>query len=137
MGRTRIVKGTYRKISAKGHSMYSNESIITTAGKEVTETGMKNGVSYSNPLKFVSNEVSVLKCPKCSEAITSKLIRKTLGVKTLSRKQTTIIDSFLPYRNKYKSNFGLDTCLRKAHFIAQIALESANFSTFEEGEEWW
>jgi len=120
MGRTRIVKGTYRKISAKGHSMYSNEGIITTAGKEVTETGMKNGVSYSNPLKFVSNEVSVLKCPKCSEEITSELIRKTLGVKTLSKKQTTIIDSILTYRNKYKSNFGLDTCLRKAHFIAQL-----------------
>jgi hypothetical protein len=49
MSRTRIVKGTYTKISHSGHNMYSNESIITTAGKEVTETGVKKGVSYGNP----------------------------------------------------------------------------------------
>ncbi|MCD9856794.1 hypothetical protein LUD75_18870 [Epilithonimonas sp. JDS] len=49
MSRTRIVKGIYTKISAKGHSMYSNESIITTAGKQITETGIKKGVTYGNP----------------------------------------------------------------------------------------
>ena len=34
--------------------------------------------------------------------------------------------------NKYRQNLGLDTCLRKAHFIAQIALECKSFTTFEE-----
>lgn len=76
------------------------------------------------------------KCPNCSEEITSELIRKTIGSETLSQKQQAIINSFLPYLNRYRKDFGLNTCLRKAHFIAQIALESANFSTFEEGEEW-
>ncbi|WP_265429373.1 hypothetical protein [Chryseobacterium sp. YIM B08800] len=65
------------------------------------------------------------------------MIRETIGSEALSKKQVTVINSFLPYLNKYRNNFGLDTCLRKAHFIAQIALESADFSTFEEGEEWW
>lgn len=49
MSRTRIVKGTYTKISQEGHSMYSNENIITTAGNLITETGVKDGVSYGIP----------------------------------------------------------------------------------------
>ena len=49
MSRTRIVKGTYTKISAKGHNMYSNENIITTAGKFVTEEGTEKGLSLGLP----------------------------------------------------------------------------------------
>ncbi|WP_250252802.1 hypothetical protein [Chryseobacterium sp. Marseille-Q3244] len=49
MSRTRIVKGSYTKISQEGHSMYSNENIITTAGNSITEIGVKNGVSYGEP----------------------------------------------------------------------------------------
>jgi hypothetical protein len=41
--RTRIVKGTYTKISQEGHSMYSKENIITSAGESVTETGVGQG----------------------------------------------------------------------------------------------
>lgn len=74
------------------------------------------------------------KCPKCSEEFTSELIRKTLNISVLSNQQQTVISSIIPYLNKYRQNFGLDTCLRKAHFIAQIALESSRFTTFEESE---
>lgn len=49
MSRTRIVKGTYTKISQEGHSMYFKTNIITTAGKSITEVGEKNGVSYNEP----------------------------------------------------------------------------------------
>ncbi|MDW8548944.1 hypothetical protein NG800_008475 [Epilithonimonas ginsengisoli] len=49
MSRTRIVKGIYTKISAKGHSMYSNESIITTASNFVTEEGTEKGLSIGLP----------------------------------------------------------------------------------------
>ena len=49
MSRTRIVKGTYTKISGGGHSMYSKGSINSTAGKQVTENGSSNGVLYNNP----------------------------------------------------------------------------------------
>ncbi|BAP30292.1 uncharacterized protein CHSO_1255 [Chryseobacterium sp. StRB126] len=51
MSRTRIVKGTYTKISQEGHSMYSNANIITDAGAAITETGVENGVSYGDPKK--------------------------------------------------------------------------------------
>lgn len=49
MSRTRIVKGTYTKISQEGHSMYSKGNIITSAGESVTETGVEQGVKYGDP----------------------------------------------------------------------------------------
>lgn len=49
MSRTRIVKGSYTKISAKGHNMYSQENISTTASKLVTEEGTKKGLSLGMP----------------------------------------------------------------------------------------
>lgn len=49
MSRTRIVKGTYTKISEGEHNMYAKESIITSAGETVTETGVGKGVRYGDP----------------------------------------------------------------------------------------
>lgn len=49
MSRTRIVKGTYTKISEKGHSMYSNENIVTNATRTVTEEGTENGLYWGPP----------------------------------------------------------------------------------------
>lgn len=49
MSRTRIVKGTYTKVSEKGHSMYSNENIVTNATKTVTEEGTEKGLYWGSP----------------------------------------------------------------------------------------
>lgn len=49
MSRTRIVKGTYTKISGGGHTMYTKGSINSSAGKQVTEKGSTVGVSHNNP----------------------------------------------------------------------------------------
>lgn len=49
MSRNRIVGGRYTKISQHGHSMFSKTDITTSAGKSVTETGAKEGVTYSTP----------------------------------------------------------------------------------------
>ncbi len=61
MSRTRIVKGTYTKISQEGHSMYSNSNIITHAGASVTETGEEGGVSYGGPKSPPAGEIKA-KC---------------------------------------------------------------------------
>ena len=61
MSRTRIVKGTYTKISHEGHSMYSNANIITNAGAAITETGEKDGVSYGDPKNPPAGEIKA-KC---------------------------------------------------------------------------
>lgn len=49
MSRTRIVKGTYTKVSEKGHSMFSNENIVTTASHTVTEDGTESGLFLGSP----------------------------------------------------------------------------------------
>lgn len=56
MSRTRIVKGTYIKISQEGHSMFSNANIITNAGAAITEIGVNNGVTYGDPKKTAAIE---------------------------------------------------------------------------------
>lgn len=60
MSRTRIVKGTYTKISQEGHSMYSKENIITSAGESVTETGVGQGVKYGDPKSPPKSEKRVI-----------------------------------------------------------------------------
>ncbi|WP_343687785.1 hypothetical protein [Chryseobacterium gleum] len=49
MSRTRIVKGTYNKISHENHNMYSQESIISRAMKWISEKGNAKGVSHNTP----------------------------------------------------------------------------------------
>ncbi|WP_336703850.1 hypothetical protein [Chryseobacterium indologenes] len=49
MSRTRIVKGTYTKISQEDHNMYSQESIISRAMKWISEKGNAKGVSHNTP----------------------------------------------------------------------------------------
>ncbi|WP_333853324.1 hypothetical protein [Epilithonimonas sp.] len=61
MSRTRIVKGKYTKLSLKGHSMYSNENIVTTASDFVTEKGEEKGVSYGDPSKSSAGKINA-KC---------------------------------------------------------------------------
>lgn len=60
MSRTRIVKGTYNKISQEGHSMYSKENIITSAGESVTETGEANGIKYGGPKSPPKSEKRII-----------------------------------------------------------------------------
>lgn len=105
---------------------------------EITDSGQR-----SEPAEVVTPGAPIpkkaddpYKCEHCEEEFTIDLIRKTIGLAKLSKKQTEIIDSVLPYLNKYRKDFGLDTCLRKAHFIAQIGVESADFDTFSEYESY-
>ena len=51
MSRTRIVKGTYTKITGGDHNMYAKGNIVSTAGKSINEVGKENGVNYGEPKK--------------------------------------------------------------------------------------
>lgn len=74
-------------------------------------------------------------CVYCDDKITFEQIKSSIGGK-LSAKREANIKKVLPYINKYREDFGLDTCLKKAHFFAQVIHESNKFSTFEEYETW-
>ncbi len=61
MSRTRIVKGTYTKISQEDHNMYSQESIISRAIKWISEKGDAKGVSHGTPSNPPAPEIKA-KC---------------------------------------------------------------------------
>lgn len=49
MSRSRIVGGSYTKVSKGNHQMFSEESIVSSAGKKVQQKGANEGVSHGTP----------------------------------------------------------------------------------------
>ncbi|MBV7531726.1 PAAR-like protein [Chitinophaga sp. sic0106] len=72
-------------------------------------------------------------CTACGEPVTMAQIRQmsvdARGTPFL--KDDRIIREALPFLNQYRHEFRLDTCCRKAHFLAQLVTET-RFSTLEE-----
>ncbi|MBL4746285.1 MAG: hypothetical protein JKY08_07940 [Flavobacteriaceae bacterium] len=93
-------------------------------------------LEYEGKVITLTTTTALYKCAHCSEEITLKQVQESIGTKKLTSTQTKNINDVLIYMNKYRANFGLDTCLRKAHFIAQVCHESNRFKKFEEGEKW-
>ncbi len=102
---------------------------------EITDSGQRSEPAEVPPGAPLPKKDEIYKCEHCEAEFTSDLIKDTIGAKTLTAKQKEIIDSILPYLNQYRKDFGLDSCLRKAHFVAQIGVESAHFKTFAEYED--
>lgn len=70
-------------------------------------------------------------CPRCKNDITLKQIKGIcVGKKDKNGKETslikddTFIKSALPYLNEYRKKAGINTCITKAHFLAQISQET-------------
>lgn len=63
----------------------------------------------------------------CTTDLTLEQLRKICTVRDKST-----LENILPHLNKTLKNYKITTCLRKAHFIAQLAHESAEFKYNEE-----
>lgn len=97
-----------------------------------TVTQSDNSGNSSTTEGLVMDDYS---CQYCDDEFTLEQIKESIGG-TISQKRIDNINSILPYLNKYRLNFNLDTCLKKTHFIAQVIHESNKFETFEEYEKW-
>lgn len=72
------------------------------------------------------------KCTHCSEEITLEQIKYVMTGKTDGKiTDEANLKKVLEFLNKYRTDYKLDTCLRKAHFIAQVGAESRFKSTYE------
>nr|WP_295870678.1 hypothetical protein [uncultured Chitinophaga sp.] len=69
------------------------------------------------------------KCPHCKDDITLAQIK---AITTIDAKNEAMVTKLLEYLNLYKADHKIDTCVRKAHFIAQALHESGSFSVLEE-----
>lgn len=84
---------------------------------------------------------AICKCPNCNKDITLDEIKSICSKKDkngvekcfLDQKQLSNIEALLPYLNKYRGIAHINTCMRKAHFIAQVFAET-KFYKFEEND---
>lgn len=79
------------------------------------------------------------KCPNCDKDITLEEIKKICVSKPNKKgeekclvESDTVIIAALPYLNEYRKKIGINTCIRKAHFLAQISQET-KFYDMQEG----
>lgn len=100
-------------------------------GKNTFTISFDDGTTKSVSIEIVDDYV----CKYCDDEITLDQIKKTIG-RAVGSSQITNINKVLPFINKYRKDFGLDTCLKKAHFLAQITHESDKFNSLEEYERW-
>jgi predicted chitinase len=66
-----------------------------------------------------SEEVKEGKCPNCEKDITWNEIKEIFGDSDKDFRMDCV-----NWINKYKLNFGINTCAKKAHFLSQIAAET-------------
>ncbi|GAA4153551.1 hypothetical protein GCM10022217_09430 [Chryseobacterium ginsenosidimutans] len=71
------------------------------------------------------------KCPNCEKDITLSEIKAICvdkknkkGIEKCLIEDDKMIKAALPFLNKYRKKVGINTCIRKAHFLAQISQES-------------
>jgi predicted chitinase len=129
----------------------SDQEIITTNSPPPSETPsileqiavkIKNVLGLDELMGDDSNKTSVIdgsdeeeegKCSNCDKDITLDEIKK-ICVDSNGRcsiGDLTMITAALPYLNKYRKKVGINTCIRKAHFLAQISHESKFYSLQE------
>ena len=83
-----------------------------------------NLLSYKNtPLTIKEVEL----CKYCKEEITIEQIKHIEP-----NVDEVLAKNIIKYLNKYRKDYKLDTCLRKAHFISQCLVESNKFTTLKE-----
>ena len=65
-------------------------------------------------------------CPRCNKDVTLEEIKRICVDEkgNCLIKDTTMIAAALPYLNQYRKKVGINTCVSKAHFLAQIAGET-------------
>lgn len=137
MSRLRIVGGIITKTTVGAHNMYSEENIVFNSGKTITEVGEENGITFGEPkdapeIKNKTEKVEPYKCTHCEEEITLEQIKYVMTGKIDGKiTDEANVKKVLEFINKYRTDYKLDTCLRKAHFIAQVGAESKFKSTYE------
>ena len=100
-------------------------------GINTFKIAFEDGFTKSISIEIVDDHV----CKYCVDEITLDQIKKTIE-ETVGSNQITNINKVLPFINKYRKDFGLDTCLKKAHFLAQVTHESDKFKSLQEYERW-
>ncbi|SHL95044.1 PAAR-like protein [Flavobacterium chilense] len=102
---------------------------------KITDCGQRNLITNIDTIGAPvpsPKEIAPFKCTYCEEEITLKQIRYVITGKVDGKlNDESKVKEIIELLNKYRIDFKLDTCLRKAHFISQVGAESKFESTYE------
>lgn len=100
---------------------------IITSIESIEYEGKKIKIS-EQAKKSTFTHIIKAPCPHCAEEITLEQV-----IHVVKDANKVMVKKLLIYLNKYRKEFKLDTCLRKAHFIAQVGAETEFQSIKESG----
>lgn len=69
------------------------------------------------------------KCPRCNAALTTDQL-----IKIFPRASTALLQTVADTYNRFMERTGMNTCWNKAHFFAQVAIESGEYLRVKDGE---
>lgn len=95
---------------------------------------MKGVIGVGKEKEKNANDTKKDKCPNCDKDITLEEIKRICADKNgkCLIKNDVMIIAALPYLNEYRKKVGINSCLTKAHFLAQISQET-KFYRLQEG----
>lgn len=111
--------------------------VVDTSTQEIDPIPGNRPVTTGDP--EVKKDNKETKCPRCDKDITLEEI-KNICVNSKGKciiKDEKLIKAAIPYLNQYRRKVGINTCISKAHFLSQIALESKFYSTEENFNYYW
>ena len=100
---------------------------------EITDSGLRSEpAEVIAPGAPIPPETDEPKCKHCDEEITLEQVKFIITGKEDGKiAEEDNAKKILVLINKYRKNYKLDTCLRKAHFLAQVGAESKFKNTIE------
>lgn len=111
--------------------------VVDTSTQEIDPIPGNRPVTTGDP--EIKKDNKETKCPRCDKDITLEEI-KNICVNSKGKciiKDEKLIKAAIPYLNQYRRKVGINTCIRKAHFLSQIAVESKFYSTEENFDYYW
>ncbi|SFI50061.1 hypothetical protein [Halpernia frigidisoli] len=121
--------GIMATISKKWDELWDWAEGKGTATKEKPPTVEKSSGKSTTEVKEVKKEDKKDdKCPNCKKEITIDEVNKVLGDKEDQEYRKNIIlllNQFINKRKGTKGELHINTCLRKAHFLSEIATETS------------
>lgn len=128
-----LSKSWEKTYSEKLHHFYAVIEEMAFFGISNTLVAFQKGIPANGGKALVGigrqEEHSEGKCPRCNEAITTSQLKEIF-----KDADNTTLQLVAETYNKYMAEFGMNTCWVKAHFFAQIRVESSTKLHLKTGE---
>lgn len=129
------VYGIVKEKDSDGKVLYDADGNLGMAATKLQKgSSLAKQVGYTVAVKVGSESIQgggnqeESKCPRCEEEITLKIIEEAFQVYTNQKdfraKIVSSLNKFIKQRKDEGKDLHLNTCLRKAHFFAQVAVET-------------